>query len=151
MERATGYWFIMCLLVTASAAGCGGTAGSESPSQFPSDASDTDASVGDDGESDSSVAQDTTADEFDPNAYEGYHVVDGGTDCGAGSVPVGHSETRTCCNGAPCEGLCVVEDSSPTPFCYCAALVGGCPVEASVCCVFEHRCTPPEGCSAGLP
>ena len=144
-------WSI-ALLVLAANVRCGGSATPSESTVEPSDAgTDRDASVSPDSWQDSGDVSDSPGDEFDPNAYEGYHVVDGGSDCGAAEVPAGHNETRTCCGGVPCEGLCVIGEDSSNPFCYCAAIIGGCPAEASVCCVFEHRCTPPEGCSVGLP
>lgn len=72
-------------------------------------------------------------------------VVDGGTNCDAARPAPCCRETRTCCNGAVCEGMCVVFPDASAPICYCAGLGGGCP-SPSVCCLYEG----PHGvCTSG--
>lgn len=118
--------FIVCWAMGALM--CGGASGRAS--DIDPDGS-LDATVGDveaDAESGSAEDARATADIDLP-----FTVIDGGTECDAMKPMPCCRETRTCCNGEVCEGLCVAPKDGGNPFCYCAGSKTGCP-NPSVCC-----------------
>lgn len=52
---------------------------------------------------------------------------------------------KTCCNGAICNGRCLLYQGNRTPVCECAGIAGGCPLP-HVCCNYVLGCTTEEAC-----
>ena len=65
------------------------------------------------------------------------------------TLPEHHVEIQTCCNGAMCQGRCVLFSYATAPECFCAGQTGGCP-GPMVCCEYDVVCGVGQCCTGRL-
>jgi hypothetical protein len=73
-----------------------------------------------------------------------YELVSEPADCGL-EVDTHIRAAQTCCNKEPCNGQCALFDGATSPVCWCAGVVGGCPLPL-VCCWETSTCTSKAVC-----
>lgn len=125
----------MRFLLLSAALGCGSPA---SPPNLGLDAT-TDAND----RQDSPGLSDSSGIDAGPDGGQWHILLDAGGTCAPDAGPLAF---KTCCNGIPCQGLCVQNDRGDIA-CSCGGIMGGCTSAGQVCCTFWDSCVDYNVCN----